>query len=118
MLVIVMNEQNYRAPRVPVMTPNRRESTPVDEVELPPLDFVNDEPKPKTPPVKNVSQEAKTPADEWLSVPECARVVGVSDKTMRGLLRKHEVPVLRLSRNIRVHRNDFRAMLKKLRGTL
>ena len=105
--MIVMNDNQFKAPRAPInVSPKRPELT-----ELPDVDdawVCADPPKPRE----------ITPVQDWLSVPECAQVIGVSDKTMRAMLRKHRVPVLRLTRNIRVSRRDFEALLKKLRQPL
>lgn len=51
--------------------------------------------------------------DKWLTVPQCAEILGISRTTMLTILKKDLTPVLKLNKNFRIKESDFLKVLEK-----
>jgi 4-alpha-glucanotransferase len=52
-------------------------------------------------------------SSEWMDMKECAEVLGVVPKTVREMLAKDGVPVMRLPGKWQVKRSDFGALVAR-----
>lgn len=51
-------------------------------------------------------------SEKWMTVPECADILGISRTTMLTIFKNDLTPVLKLNKNFRIKKSDFQKVLE------
>ena len=63
-----------------------------------------------------MKHERQPPSPKLLRIPQVAEGLGVSARTVRRLIARHELVACRLGRSVRVHPDDLATYVDRKRG--